>query len=377
MRIEEIRRGLAQRLRERRLEIEQATLTRVHSISDPDEGADPEYSEGLRAAVSVAVAYGIEAIERSEDHPPPMPTALLSQARLAARHGVRLEVVLRRYLVGYTLLGDFLIEESEWGAPLNGASLKRLLRILAALLDRLIAAVSEEYAREAKARPASSEQRRAERVQRLLAGELAYEFDGWHLGVVASGLGAAPAVGELAVALDCRHLVVRRDEVTVWAWFGGRRQTDAEEIERHLSEDWPAQVSLAIGEPGRAFAGWRLTHQQAKATLPIALESSSCLVRYADVALLASIKQDEVLAASLRLLYLVPLATASDGGAALRETLRAYLAAGRNVSSAAAILGVGRRTVTNRIRTVEERIGRPFDECAVELQMALQLDEFD
>jgi hypothetical protein len=33
--------------------------------------------------------------------------------RLAARKGVRLDTVLRRYLAGYTLFGDFLIEETE------------------------------------------------------------------------------------------------------------------------------------------------------------------------------------------------------------------------------------------------------------------------
>ena len=127
MRIEEIRRGLTMRLRKRRAEIEQATLTRVSSISDPKEKPDPEYSEGIKAAVTAAIEFGIEAVERSEEHPPPIPTTLLSQARLAARHGVKLETVLRRYLAGYTLLGDFLIEESERGGPLKGASLKRLL----------------------------------------------------------------------------------------------------------------------------------------------------------------------------------------------------------------------------------------------------------
>jgi len=47
MRIEEIRRRLT-RACARRAEIEQATLTRVSSISDPKENPDPEYSEGSR-----------------------------------------------------------------------------------------------------------------------------------------------------------------------------------------------------------------------------------------------------------------------------------------------------------------------------------------
>ena len=51
-----------------------------------------------------------------------------------------------------------------------------------------------------------------------------------------------------------------------------------------------------------------------------------------------------------------------------RETLRAYFAAERNISSTAAALGVDRRTVTNRIRAIEELFGRPLKDCATELE---------
>jgi DNA-binding PucR family transcriptional regulator len=380
MRIGEIRRSLTGRLRERRAEIEQAALARVHSVSGSIGSSDPEYLEGLRAAVSAALDYGIDAIERPDDDPAPIPTVLFSQARLAVRHGVKLETVLRRYVAGYALLGDFLIEESARSGALDTVSLKELLRVQAVVLDHLLSAVSDEYAREAKARPRSTEQRRVERVERLLAGELldtaelGYDLDAHHIGTISRGPGAAEATHELAKALDRRCLIVRRDESTVWGWFGSR-ETDTDELERHVLESWPAQVSLAIGEPGLGFAGWRLTHRQAKAALPLAKAGAFGPVRYADVALLASIRQDDVLVASLRTLYLAPLAKASDGGAVLRETLRAYFATHRNVSSAAAILSVHRRTVANRLRAVEEHIGRSLDDCAVDLEMALRFDE--
>jgi PucR C-terminal helix-turn-helix domain/GGDEF-like domain len=380
MRVEEIRSGLARRLRARRAEIEQATLTRIHSVSGSGERSDPEYTDGLRAAVAAAVEYGIEAVERSEEHPAPIPTVLLAQARLAARHGVELETVLRRYLAGYTLLGHFLIEESERERPLRGASLKRLLRVQATLLDRLIAAVSSEYAREAAERQGSAEQRRAERVKRLLDGELldtselTYDFDAHHLGAVVSGPEAAEAIRALAHALDCRLLLIPRGEEALWAWLGARRLPDSEELD-HVSEQLPASLSLALGEPAQGLAGWRLTHRQAKAALPIALRSPGSVVRYADVALLASILQDDLLATSLRQLYLAPLSAERDGGAALRETLRAYFAAERNVSSAAAALGVNRGTVGSRLRTVEEYLDRPLSSCSAELEAALRLED--
>ncbi|HEX4668768.1 MAG TPA: helix-turn-helix domain-containing protein [Solirubrobacterales bacterium] len=381
MRIEEIRRGLAPRLRARRSEIEQATLTRVSSIADPKEKPDPEYIEGIRAAVSAAIEFGIEAVERSEEHPPPIPTTLLSQARLAARHGVKLETVLRRYLAGYTLLGDFLIEESERSGALDGASLKRLLRVQAALLDRLIAAVSEEYEREAKAKPGSAEQRLARRVEQLLEGqrldtsEIAYEFDAVHLGLVARGPDAEEAVRELARPLDRRLLLVPRGEATVWAWLGGRRALDPESLRCVLSSKLPPGLCLALGESAEGLGGWRLSHRQAKAGLPVAREGPDPVVGYADVALLASVLQDELLATSLREIYLVPLDEGSDGGELARETLRAYLAAEGNVSSTAAALRVNRKTVASRLRAVEAAIGRPISSRLAEIGAALRIED--
>ncbi len=380
MRIEEVRKSLVGRLHERRSEIEQATLTRIRSISDAAESPDSEYTDGLPAVVSAALEYGIAAVERSEDRPQPIPTVLLSQARLAARHGVKLETVLRRYLAGYTLLGDFIIEESERGGPLKGNSLKRLLRVQAAVLDRLISAVSEEYAREAKARPGSAEQRLAARVKQLLAGELidtselAYDFEAWHLGFVASGPAAAETLSAVAESLDRRPLLIRHDKSTVWGWLGFRRGLDQDELAALASRAFPVGVTIAIGEPGEGLAGWRLTHRQAEAALPIALRSGEAFVRYGEVALVASMLRDDLLVTSLRELYLAPLAVERDGGAVARKTLEAYFASERNVTSAAAMLGVSRQAVGRRLRTVEERIGRPLSVCAAELEAALRVE---
>jgi DNA-binding PucR family transcriptional regulator len=108
---------------------------------------------------------------------------------------------------------------------------------------------------------------------------------------------------------------------------------------------------------------------------PLARPRRTPVIRYSEVALAATVLQDDLLASSLRQLYLDPLAEERDGGQCLRETLRAYLAAGGNASSAAAALGVHRRTVTSRLITIEERIGRPVDDATAELETALQLHE--
>jgi DNA-binding Lrp family transcriptional regulator len=380
--LKQARLTLLERLRDRRTEIEEAALTRVYSVSDPPSSIDPGYVEGLRAAVSAALDYGLSAVELGVERLPPVPAPLLVQARLAARNAIGLDTVLRRYVAGYTVLNDFIMQEAAEGDPLDVDTIHSIGRDQAALLDRLLAAVGDEHTREVESRLGTSEERRAERVRRLLAGEfidtseLDYDFGAHHLGMVAAGPGVAEAIQAIGASFDCRVLLVPHGEGTVWGWLGARRSLGELELERLAAQDLPAHQSLAIGEPSQGLAGWRHTHQQALAALPIAMRSPKGPIRYADVALLALMLQDDLLANSLRELYLAPLSEERDGGTVLRETLRAYFAAERNTSSAAAVLGVSRRTVANRLRKVEERTGRPVGAILTEIDAALRLDDF-
>jgi hypothetical protein len=380
---DQLRAGLAARLQARRDEIEQTILTRVYSVSDPTDPGDPAYVTGLRAAVSSALGYGLAGIERGNAEPGPIPVELFAQARLAARSGISLDTVLRRYFAGYTLLGDFVMQEAEKSDLFDIEEMQALSKTQAMLVDRLVSAISAEYQREAKDGSSSSEQRRADCVRRLLAGELAdssvlgYDLSGWHLAAIAVGPEAEQAIHDLANAVDRRLLIVRPDEEAVWAWFGGVRKLAAQELESLAVSGPSARASVVVGQQGQGPSGWRLTHRQARAALPIARRGSPSLTRYADVALLASMLQDDLLLAHLRESCLAPLAQEHDGGATLRETLRAYFAAGGNTSSAAAALKVSRQTVTNRLRAVDERLGRPLASCAAEMEAALRLQEMD
>jgi PucR C-terminal helix-turn-helix domain/GGDEF-like domain len=339
------------------------------------------YAEGLRAALSAALSHGLEVIEQGEEHASPAPEAVLSQARLAARSGVSLNTVMRRYVAGNALLGDFLLQEAE-AANLPRAVLQRVTRDVTVIFDRLLSVVTDEYTRESESRPGSTADRRAERVRRLLAGEMidtsgfAYDFDGWHIGAVVAGPGATDAVRKLATSLRRPYLFVQGEDNIVWAWLGGQRKPEASDFDLALSI-WPTHNPLAAGEPAHGPSGWRLTHRQAQAALPVALRSRQSFVRYADVALLASLFQDNLLAASLRELYLIPLSEERDGGVVFRKTLRAYLSRERNLSSAAAALGVSRRTVANRLQAIEAKLGRPLVTMLAGIEAALQFEELD
>jgi PucR C-terminal helix-turn-helix domain/GGDEF-like domain len=377
--LERARVELAERLRARRGEIEEALLTRTYAIADPAEAADPEYEQGLRAAVSAALDYGLDAVECGEERAPEVPILLLAQARLAARNGIPLDTVLRRYFAGYTLLGDYVVQEAG-AVSLKEPWLKRLLRDQAAQFDQFLATVGEEYGREEQTAIESTEERRAARVERLLAGELldtsglAYDFSGWHLGVVASGADPEQAVRALAAGFDCRLLLLRREEGAIWAWLGARRRLDPADLLRIALAKPRENCAIAIGEPGEGLSGWRLTHRQAAAALPVVLHREEPAARYVDVALLASALNDDLLVASMRRSYLEPLQSGRDGGRIARETLHAYFQAGRNVSSAAAILRASRNTVGSRLRAIEAAIGHPLSDCAAELELALALE---
>ncbi len=373
--------ALASRLRERLPEIQAAVATRVYAISDPQEVADPAYLQGLNAALAAAVEHRLAVLEAGERHSPPLPPILLAQARLDARDGVSLDTVLRRYFAGNALFGDFVVAEAE-RAEVPSSDLRRLLAAQATLGDRLLDAVSAEHTREAQTRPNNAAERRRECVKRLLAGELvdrselSYDLDARHLALIAKGEGAPEAMRTLAERLDRRLLAVCREEEPIWAcWLGGRQPLAVEQALRALGEIPLDRVFVTVGEPGEGLAGWRLSHRQAKAALPIAERRGQSVVRYADVALLAAVLTDDLAATSLRQLYLEPLERARDGGKTTRKTLRAYFATERNISSTAAVLGVDRRTVTNRLRAVEDLFGRPLKDFATELETAVQLDD--
>lgn len=385
------------RLRGRRQEIERAIFARVRdAVLDPIGFADAEYVAGLRMTIAAAVEYGLTGLEQYREGPVVIPTQAIVQARRAARSSVSLDVVLRRYIVGHALLWDYVMEEASLvEAAGEGSGLRLMSRVQTSLLDELVAGVTRAHADELARAGRSREQRRLERVQALLAGGcgvasdgtgiedaaqgsldrgLDYELEGEHVGVIGRGAGAREALRELAARLDRRLLSVDRGEGTVWAWLGGRRDWRIADLERAIAE-LEGHVSFATGEPARGLAGWRLTHQQAQAALVVALRRPQRLTRYSDVALLATALKDEMLASALIERYVAPLEDLRNNGPVLRDTLRAYIAAEHNASSAAAALGVVRNTVENRLRTIEERLGGTLHPCRLEIEVALLLAE--
>ncbi len=344
---------------------------------------DAEYLAGLTAAVGTALEYAIDGIERGGGHPASVPPSLVAQAHRAARAGLRAETLVRRYLAGSTLLADRIVREAENSEPsCPSVVLREVLALQAALLDVLIAVASTEHALELERLARSPQRRRTQCIQEILAGashiksaDLDYELDGWHIGLIATGRDALEALRSLATRLKLRMLWVPRGEETLWAWVGAGQPLSTAELEQLVCGEGRSEgVLLTVGEPSVGLEGFRLTHRQAQAALHVALCTGRPLTRYADVALLACVLRDQALAGSIVEIYLSPLGPANNGGATLRQTLRAYLDARGNASSAASALGVARHTVENRLRQIEAKLGQRLRTHQTELDVALRLE---
>jgi hypothetical protein len=384
-RLDEIRLGIASRLKSRTSEIDQAIYARVVSaVPDPVASEDRTYRASMREAISEVVAYGLTSIERGPEWAGPIPAAAVAQARLAARVGVGLGTVLRRYVAGHGELGDFVMREAEaCGLSNHGSALHQIRRTQELLLERITAAIEHEYNQERERVARSPEQRRGEIVQSILGGlvspndlaELDYDiYSMWHVGLIASGVGAGEALDELKAYFGRRVLLVLIDGV-LWAWLRSQTRPTEKDVERASIER--ARLSLGVGEPGLGLDGWRLSHYQARAALALALRRTQGLARYGDDRLLAAALENDTLARSLRQKYLTPLCSQRDGGAKLRRTLRTYIDLDCNATSAAEVLEVGRRAVTSRVCAAEKLIGCALSDCLAELDVALRLGQLD
>jgi GGDEF-like domain len=378
-----MRASVVEQLRTHVSEIERAIYARISKVPGAADGADDDYQEGLVATVAAVVEYSLNAIEAGDGMSGPIPEAAVAQARRAARAGVSQGTVLRRYLAGHRQFVEFLVEVAEKIGYAGHGPLLQDLRIRhGALIEHVTASVEHEYNLECERVSSTPEQRRAEIVKSLLAGEsvpstdlaeLDYEIHtSWHIGLVATGIGAEEPLRKLKAHFGRRLLLVSVGGST-WAWLGGQKKPSAADIE-HLTVTGVG-FSLGVGEPGKGLEGWRLTHDQSRAALEVALRRPERFARYSDVRLLAAALQNDTLARSLRQRYLEPLSSQKDGGESLRQTLRAYINVECNATSAAPTVQVGRRAVKRRVRTAERLIGSAVCDCLSELDIALQLEE--
>jgi diguanylate cyclase with GGDEF domain len=375
----EVRLELSTRLRRRQPEIDKAVLDRVVEVEIPEAVTDAAYVVGLRGAVGEAVDYALSGIETGEVPTSAVPLAASSQARRAARNGVPLDTVLRRYHAGDRVLSEVILGEAH---DLPCEALQDILRDHGPLVDHLTAGIATEYMHEVERISRTPAQRLSGQVKKLLAGavgseaEIDYPLDGWHNGVVVRGPKADRVIVRVGNALGRLVLCVPEgDPDTFWAWFGGPRPLETGDLDALLTKELPQGVSAALGEPRKGLDGWRLTHREAQIALRVALYRPRRITKCRDVLLQAAMVQDQHVAAALIATYLLPLDGRADQGQVLRRTLRTYFKTGQNAASTAIALKKGRHTIERHLRTAELRVGQNLDVCGTQVQVALWAEE--
>lgn len=244
-------------------------------------------------------------------------------------------------------------------------------------VDRCSAWVELEYERERERVIRSEEQRRMTAVRDLLdghipsEGSLNYDVKGRHVAMVLWGRTADTALSAVANLTSPEALAVSVDPQTWWIWFAFGTEEPADPL-----VDWepPAGVRVAVGGPADGIEGFRRAHHEARDADRIASYQEAAVVRYGDIALEALAAQDTTRAREFVAHELGPLLGDGPRERRLLATLEAYFLASQNASSAAARLGVHERTVANRLRAIETRLGgRPVDARRAELEVALRV----
>jgi DNA-binding PucR family transcriptional regulator len=346
----------------------------------------PELWEAMRASCLANLEAGLEGMSTQLELPAEIPPDARDLALLAARLDLPLAAVLGAYRIGHAMIWQRWFEAVELEATddeARRAALEAASTYLFEYVDRLSSFVTAEYTAERDRFMRSREQRRTQLVRDILDGadpdppaamrELDYDLRLHHLAAVVSGSDIDGVVRELARELDAPHrLTVSLAGDTAWAWLGRTREF---ELPERLSP--PEGVTLSVGDPGAGTEGFRRSHREAREAHRIALRGrgDARLVHYDQVALESLVADDDARVRAFISRELRGIDGDDARSRRLRETLRAYFACAQNASAAAAMLGVHEHTVTYRLRTIEERLGRPVTARRAELETALRLLE--
>ena len=368
---------LLNRLHTRQEEIALSISQHVqHAVPDAAAERDTTFQAGILPTVRALLAYRLAAIEQGAVADEQIPPQAERQARRAARVGVKEGTILHRYVAGHRRLSQFIAQEAEsLEIPSNDPALHRVRAIQDALLERLTAAVEQAYEQERdRAGGGSFDHHRMHAVRALLDQDtadpedvngLGYRLDAYHLALVAAGPDAPATLRVLESKRSV--LLVAPDRDIAYAWIGGQHEPTPAEIHATLATLPSGRLRVGVGEPAHGTDGWRRSHRQAQEALRVAeCVREPSTVRFGDVILLTPWLHDPARARELIELCLSPLDSKRDGGARARQTLQAYFSSGRNLTAAAQRLGVDRRTVSYRLRSIEDSLGRSLDSRAAE-----------
>lgn len=339
-------------------------------------------------SIMEALSSVIHGFRNGRDLPERASEGALEEARVAAQAGVALSDLLHTRRIGQVVLWNRILDtavEVAPDGPRHIAVLKQAAEYHFAWNDRVTQDVVAAYEREKSAHFLRGRERHLRTIVTDLLNavptdteELGYNLELEHLAVVAWGSAPKPALQTLAAQLHASVLIVEGTGGALLGWLGASRLGDSF-ASMFSSISTPPATYLAFGNPAFGLDGFRLGHRQAWQACRVARLRSQPVTRYRDIALESLILRDVVAARDFMVSELGPIGDDHPRTRLLRETLSAYFEAGHNAAATAARLHVHERTVTYRLKSIEERLGVPIirrrDELAVALRLAAALDD--
>ncbi len=330
------------------------------------------------------------------EHTLALPPAAAELARTLARRGHDLGVLLKVYRDAQHAVFAFFTEVTDTldeSAPPRDAVLKYLWSRAQEWMSDSVEQLIETYYTERERLSEGAAHRRAELVESLLDGtdtdadratlELGHALSQWQTAVVlwstrdtsdatSTLLDLGRRVGTaLGVGQPLTLLTGTRD---LWLWVATPAQPDARSLQSLADALDQAGVRLAAGASAPGLAGFRGSHDEARAAQSVALRAALVppVVTYPDVELLCLVAGSPELAARMVQREIGPLCAADKNLAQVRETALAYLTSGLNVEATAARLFVHKNTVRYRLSRAEELLGHPLGSRAASVEIALR-----
>ncbi|WP_319456013.1 MULTISPECIES: PucR family transcriptional regulator [unclassified Mycobacterium] len=379
-------------------EIDELAAMFLAAITDalPALAEDPELSRDLTASTRAQVRAFIVWMTYGAAGEPVIPVQAHALAQTLARRGLDADVLTEIHRATQHAQLRYLIEqtgrlpEREEQVSLLVLFIDRGLSWLSTSLNVL----TQTYREERERLFAGVLARRAEVVRSILLGEpvsvesasgvLGYPLRGHHTAVVISTddrtgtdidrrlVALAHTVGDHLGASTV--LTTQSGAHGVWAWLGSDRPLELAELGALAQSREVRGVRAGIGITGHRISGFIRSHHEAVAAYQISTTTSQptgSFTCYRDVELQYLVTADAQAYAAFQSRTLSGLTAADDTAGRLRETLRTYIACGRNRDATAAALGVHKNTVRYRLERARNALGHDVDSHLVELQLAL------
>ena len=339
----------------------------------------PDLTPDLQAAgIAVAridLAHELKCLE-TDELPATCPAEVIETASRTVALGAPLSFPLQCYRVGHRVLWDAWHEWSEPFAPELRDELRRSAgEFFFEYAERCCSFLTAAHAEELQLARSGIARRHLAQARRILDGSGrpaqigGYAIETEQLAVVITGIDAASAATHMQAVSGRQSLRIPLDDETIWLWLAATPATDARTFASRIRAGAPPEATIGIGAPGAGFDGFARSHRQAQQALRIALAQSWGVLSYDEAALDAVSTADQDVARDFVDHILSPIADERK----LLGTLAAWIAHERNASAAAASLGVSERTVNNRLRTAERKLGRPLRSSGTAIEIAIRI----